>query len=76
MKNNDTKIEENDLNSSTNEAERLAELAEYSKKKQEEIDAEKINSKEARQEADRIFRIVFGTLCLLALGIVTYRYLR
>lgn len=68
--------EENNVNMSNNDAERIAELEEYSRKKQQEMEDERINSKEARLQADRIFRIVFGTLCLLALGIVTYRYLR
>lgn len=68
--------EENSVSMSSNDTQRIAELEEYSRAMDEELEAKRINDKEARLRGDKIFRIVFGTGCLIALGIVFYRYLR
>lgn len=67
---------DDNITMNTNDEERIAEAKAYARQKDIELEEARINAKEARMTGDRIFRIVFGTLVLIALGIVTYRYLR
>lgn len=59
-----------------NNDELMQEVKAYDDEANRIMEEEKINGKAKRLEMDMKFRIIFGTLCFIALAITLYRYLR